>query len=384
MSRGKRIADICISKKCTHTEPNQEFKVTVVDKLPYQILETGEPGDDSSESDIEEKTHFNEPIQVADNFTGECSYRDLGSDVEEQTDYEGSSDDFVPCSDSDSDTSFNSTEGTAEKQVETYRNGEANLENEKNAIVPVNKRRGRKKTKKGEETRKRKRYPKNWDKNIRKRLKAQEDRRGKHSNHPKVPDKDREEIRRHIKMFPSYESHYSRSHTKKQYPSPDLSISKMYRLYVTYCLGKNITPRNEALYRKISVEEFNLSFHNPANDTCGTCDKYNLLLKSASNDEEKESLALKKNEHLQLADAAYQEKRDDKLRCKTNSKMVVVSFDLQKCLPTPHLTSGISFYKRKLWTLNLTLYETRENKNSAICYLWNETIAKRGGQEIAS
>ncbi|KAG5874913.1 hypothetical protein JTB14_028483 [Gonioctena quinquepunctata] len=125
MSHGKRIADMCISEKCTHTEP----------------------------------------IQVADNFTGECSYRDLGSDVEEQTDYEGSSDDFVPCSDSDSDTSFNSssdggnktkrkkilpklksnrhitTEGTAEKQVETYRNGEANLENEKNAIVLVNKER---------------------------------------------------------------------------------------------------------------------------------------------------------------------------------------------------------------------------------------------------
>ncbi|KAG5880550.1 hypothetical protein JTB14_021222 [Gonioctena quinquepunctata] len=197
MSRGKKIADMCISEKCTHTEPNQEFKVTVVDKLSHQILETGEPGDDSSESDIEEKTHFNEPIQVADNFTGECSYRDLGSDVEEKTDYEGSSDDFVPCSDSDSDTSFNSSsdgenktkrkkilpklksnrhitaEGTAEKQVETYRNGEANLENEKNAIVPVNKRRGRKKTKKGEETRKLKKYPKNWDKNIRKRLKAQ-------------------------------------------------------------------------------------------------------------------------------------------------------------------------------------------------------------------
>ncbi|KAG5872730.1 hypothetical protein JTB14_036118 [Gonioctena quinquepunctata] len=398
MSRGKRIADMCISEKCTHTEPNQEFKVTVVDKLPHQILETGEPGDDSSESDIEEKTHFNEPIQVADNFTGECSYRDLGSDVEEQTDYEGSSDDFVPCSDSDSDTSFNSK---AQNQFI------ANLIDEQNEKIE------RKKTDGKESRRKYSRkyhllknasrievcqimFLNTFDLTLKKvRVITEknilsesgicaEDRRGKHSNHPKVPDKDREEIRRHIKMFPSYESHYSRSHTKKQYLSPDLSISKMYRLYVTYCLEKNITPRNEALYRKIFVEEFNLSFHNPANDTCGTCDKYNLLLKSASNDEEKESLALKKNEHLQLADAAYQEKRDDKLRCKTNSKMVVVSFDLQKCLPTPHLTTGISFYKRKLWTLNLTLYETRENKNSAICYLWNETIAKRGGQEIAS
>ncbi|KAG5875798.1 hypothetical protein JTB14_016814 [Gonioctena quinquepunctata] len=69
MSRGKRIADMCISEKFHHTEP----------------------------------------IQVFDNFTGECSYKYLGSDVEEQTDYEGSSDDFVPCSDPDSDTSFNSS-----------------------------------------------------------------------------------------------------------------------------------------------------------------------------------------------------------------------------------------------------------------------------------
>ncbi|KAG5864778.1 hypothetical protein JTB14_016705 [Gonioctena quinquepunctata] len=289
-------------------------------------------------------------------------------------------------------------EGTAEKQVETYRNGEADLENEKNDIVPVNKRRGRKtlrKVKKRENEKGKEYLTLKGKKNLGKKVKeacscrqkcfekfleierlemfrdfynlsleaqnqfianlideqnkkierkktdgkesrrkysrkyhllknasrinvcqimflntfdltlkkvrvitekkilsesgiCAEDRRGKHSNHPKVPNKDREEIRRHIKMFPSYESHYSRSHTKKQYLSPDLSISKMYRLYVTYCLEKNITPRNEALYRKIFVEEFNLSFDNPANDTCGTCDKYNLLLKSASNDGEKE------------------------------------------------------------------------------------------------
>lgn len=32
----------------------------------------------------------------------------------------------------------------------------------------------------------------------------------------------------------------------------------------------------------------------------------------------------------------------------------------------------------------MTLYETTENHSRPTCYLWNETIAARGGQEIAS
>jgi len=53
-------------------------------------------------------------------------------------------------------------------------------------------------------------------------------------------------------------------------------------------------------------------------------------------------------------------------------------------LATPSLSSGLSFYKRQLWTFNLTVYETYGNKNVSYCYLWNETQASRGGQEIAS
>ncbi|KAK9739101.1 hypothetical protein QE152_g9305 [Popillia japonica] len=70
---------MCISEKLDHTEPNQEFQFTVADKWPQQILETGEPSDEFAESNI------SVPIKVADNFTGECSYKNLGSDVVGQT-----------------------------------------------------------------------------------------------------------------------------------------------------------------------------------------------------------------------------------------------------------------------------------------------------------
>lgn len=57
---------------------------------------------------------------------------------------------------------------------------------------------------------------------------------------------------------------------------------------------------------------------------------------------------------------------------------------IRKCLSTPLLSSGLSFYKQQLWTFNLTIYETYANKNNLYCYLWDESNAKRSGQEIAS
>jgi len=211
------------------------------------------------------------------------------------------------------------------------------------------------------------------------------DNRGKHSNHIKTDEKDKQIIRNHINMFPSFESHYSRSHSEKKYLNPDLSISKMYRLYKNYCEDIKTNAQSEPMYRKIFVEEYNLSFKKPNNDTCNQCDKYEMLMKTATDDETRFEAETNKNSHLEMAEASYKEKQKDKnLSMSANSNITTISFDLQKCLPTPMLLNGVSFYKRQLWTFNLTLYETTENQSRPICYLWNETIAARGGQEIAS
>ncbi|KAJ8892562.1 hypothetical protein PR048_005143 [Dryococelus australis] len=206
---------------------------------------------------------------------------------------------------------------------------------------------------------------------------APEDAKGRHANHPQVPECDTNIIMNHIKVFPAYISHYSRTHTHKVYLIPDLSISKMFCLYQDYCNEQSVLPRNEALHRKIFVEEFNFSFKKPKNDTCGKCVRFELVLKSSKDVVELEQVEKEKKVRLELAEKSCEEKKKDKLHSKRNCSCITMSFDHQKCLPTPLLMSGAVFYKRQLWTFNLTIYETGHKKSAAICLLWDETVAER-------
>lgn len=111
-------------------------------------------------------------------------------------------------------------------------------------------------------------------------------------------------------MFPSFESHYSRSHTEKKYLNPDLSITNMYRLYINHCHDIETIAQGEPTYRKNFIEEYNLSFKKPNNDTCNECDKYKKSMKTAIDKEIREET--KTNNHLEMAEAAYKEKQKDK------------------------------------------------------------------------
>lgn len=88
-------------------------------------------------------------------------------------------------------------------------------------------------------------------------------------------------------------------------------------------------------------------------------------------------------QHLQIADFAYMTKQSDKdLANNLNKNMQVVTFDLQQCLPTPNLHTNVAFYKRLLWTYNLTMRVFPSNET--LCYMWHEGIASRGSDQIAS
>lgn len=201
------------------------------------------------------------------------------------------------------------------------------------------------------------------------------DLRGKHakSGHN---EETLEKVRQHIASFPAYQSHYTRRHTKRKYLASHLNLSIMYKLY---CENEE-KPVSLASYRK-EFQKTELKFKKPALDTCSTCDGLNMAKKSLDKDLKIEAEEKLKNHH-EMADQAYEAKKEDKIASVNTQNMRVLVFDLQQVLPTPLLTCNEVFYKRQFSVYNLTVHDCTTGKSTH--YMWDESIAKRGSIEIAS
>lgn len=153
-------------------------------------------------------------------------------------------------------------------------------------------------------------------------------------------------------------------------PAPVLSLPQPLYLYL-YLIG---------LYSKY-FRKANIKIKEPNKDTCKRCDELSMKLKHCSADE-KEALMEEQKKHHEDAEIAYSSKRIDKENAKTDPQTTCTAFDLQQCLPTPQLETSVAFYKRQLWTYNLTTHNMKNDE--ATCFIWDESQAKRGANEIAS
>lgn len=213
---------------------------------------------------------------------------------------------------------------------------------------------------------------------------VQTDQRGKHPPSNKISEQRRNDVISHIKMFPRYRSHYSRSqNAASRYLSPDLNIKKMYSLYCEWCLELDKSPVKQSYYRHIFCTEFNLKFHKPHSDTCHTCDHLNNLIKNGRSEvvitKSKTDLEI----HHRIVESVTAAKKRDAEYCTENSVSTrLISFDLEKTLATPLLTTNKVYYLRQLWTYNFCIYDVISGKS--YMYVWCETTASRGSQEIGS
>ncbi|XP_062565031.1 uncharacterized protein LOC134227504 [Armigeres subalbatus] len=209
-----------------------------------------------------------------------------------------------------------------------------------------------------------------------------DDLRSQNGKHKTLSDEDREYVTEHIRSFPAYSSHYTREKSSKLYLNSDLSVMKMHGLYAKKCAEDNKVPVQYITYLRV-FKKMNISFRKPKMDTCGECDKFAITLKLSSG-EQKSEVEASRDAHHNQAQEAYRQKRNDVNFAKSNVHFRTASFDLQKCLATPHLTTGIAYYKRQLYTLNLTVFSTHNGTNHVNCYIWDESKARRGSQEIGS
>ncbi|KAF2880168.1 hypothetical protein ILUMI_26006 [Ignelater luminosus] len=151
----------------------------------------------------------------------------------------------------------------------------------------------------------------------------------------------------------------------------------LYDLYDKKCLEEQ--PLSLCVFRRIFNTKFNLHFHGPQTNTCQTCDH---SINGYVNAADKNKYLAEKELHQRKTEAAKESRKRDIERSLREKSIKVFVFDLQKTLPTPVLSTGIAYYKRQLWTYNLCVHD--EIAKTGFKYIWNETIASRGAQEVAS
>lgn len=214
------------------------------------------------------------------------------------------------------------------------------------------------------------------------------DQRGRCEPAKKIGNDDLSKVKEHIMSLPTVTSHYSRAKSPhRKYLPVGLNIKKLYSLYNEW-LTENYpgySPVNQHYYRDTFNMQFNIGFEPPKSDTCNYCDKVDIKIKSSQmhdseNVAEIENLKQEKELHLTRAKAAQSLLKG--LRSNADDSFLVIAFDLQQALPTPKLTTGIQYYKRKLWTYNFCIHNVKTG--SSTMYLWDESTGRRGSCEIAS
>lgn len=181
---------------------------------------------------------------------------------------------------------------------------------------------------------------------------------------------------KHIDRYPRVESHYCREGSTREYLHSDLTVKKMYRMFIRSLEGNPLKP-SFSTYKRVFKGK-NLSFHRPKKDQCSLCLTY-----YNGTEEVKAKLQEKFQKH-QFDKLTFRNTRKMCLnQAKENPGVVqCVTFDLQQVIQIPITNENAVFYKRRLSTFNLTVYDL--GTRDCCCFTWYEAVSKRGASEIST
>jgi len=223
------------------------------------------------------------------------------------------------------------------------------------------------------------------------------DNRGRHNVRPRaITEELKTKIHQHIQSFPYETSHYGRKRSKKRYLHSELSICKMYTLFVEKYFTnihkemvendvkpeKYNCPVRYKFYYDYFKEHFNYGFGQPRTDVCGTCEELKVKITSQKNRDIRKRLETQLLLHKKRAQCFYDQLKVSTEEAKNEEHKEALCFDFEQNFPFPQLPVGEIFYKRQLWFFNFCVYSC---KNGApVMYNWPECYAKRGCNEVIS
>lgn len=188
------------------------------------------------------------------------------------------------------------------------------------------------------------------------------EKRGKCCNR-KTDERDLNFVMKFIRRFPCYRSHYAATKSGIKFLNPHLNIVRLYREYKIVCEFNKRKAVSEWKFRHVFNTKFNLGFKPIKTDTCRTCDKLNAAIGS-----ERTHTLKREFNHKQITECLGKNFNDTKnfVRDLSNNTEMF-TFDLQRALELPCITTSEAYYRRQLWLYNLCVYDE-----------------KRGAQEITS
>lgn len=78
----------------------------------------------------------------------------------------------------------------------------------------------------------------------------------------------------------------------------------------------------------------------------------------------------------------YHSLTEDTAHARSHLDTEMQTFDLEKLLQTPVLSTGIVYYKRQLWTYNQEIHDC--STDHGYMHIWNESVASRDSNEVGS
>ena len=215
------------------------------------------------------------------------------------------------------------------------------------------------------------------------------DQRGKKPSPRAIAGPTLDYVHDHIQQLPVFASHYSRTHAPfRRYMERGVTIEDLHSEYSTWMAfvhpdGNVVSPR---FYRTVFTRWYNIVFTLPKSDLCSTCELFKAKINVAK-EQNKPFRKLQESLETHTAAASVPQELLSEAEKKgrvapADSDLRTIAMDLQQTLPCPRLRVSVAYYKRKIWLYNFCIYDL--NKDRASMFLWDETTAKRGADEIAS
>lgn len=206
------------------------------------------------------------------------------------------------------------------------------------------------------------------------------DRRGKGATKNKTSPADVAFVKEFIETFPCYESKIPPCSIK--YFHPNLNANDIYRLYENACTFKQKKIVSKAVYDRIFRANFShLRTFKSGKSSCHECQQINdYKKKKVLSPKFIEEYEQREDNHTSIVKQIKTE--FSKCILEPEVGISVLTFELYRPLETPMLPVNESYDLKSLWLSNLCVYD--EVSKVGHMYVWDETKANRGSEEIAS